>query len=227
MLVASARRCVLLCALVSIAVGALALPAFAGTAITQPTGNPYHMALFANGKPQTFAIVASGFQLREPVYVEQCDGRLPSAPNWSPTNDCDFATGNAPVYADATGVARFGATDPSTAFRPFIGTSPQQLFNCVKPGDKAPPGGLPTFDNCQLRVASSVTKATDDQVFLPLAYGGASASAGGSGSSSVLLWVILGVLIVAAVVGGAIWWMHRRHAATPSPPPRERSAPRR
>src|ERR1700686_3733750 len=95
----------------AIAVGAALLlvcasAAGAVTSITQPTGNPYHVALDATGKAGPFTAVASGFAFRTPVFAEQCDDRPPTAPNWSPTVDCDPASGQAPVNADAKGDAR-------------------------------------------------------------------------------------------------------------------------
>src|SRR6478672_6473565 len=103
----SARRALTVAAVVAVGLFTLAPAAGAATAITQPTENPYHVALDAQGKPEPFTVVASGFPLRTAVFVEQCNGRSPSDPNWSPTVDCDIASSQAPVYADSKGIARF------------------------------------------------------------------------------------------------------------------------
>jgi chitinase len=44
--------------------------------------------------------------------------------------------------------------------------SPQGIFNCLSPNDPAPSNGLPNFRNCQIRVSTSNSAATTDQVFL-------------------------------------------------------------
>ena len=54
--------------------------------------NPYHVTLDAQGQPVPFTIVAAGFPAGSLVYVEQCDAQPPSAPNWSPTRNCDIGT---------------------------------------------------------------------------------------------------------------------------------------
>ena len=136
--------------------------------IIQPTGTPH---LTANA-PLT--VVASGFRPGQQVFVEQCDGKAPSAPQWSPTLDCDLGTSPPPTLASSNGQASFPASDANRAFRPFEGESPQSLFNCMSAGRKAPANGLPSFTNCQVRVSSNNAAATADQVFFPVVLSGAS-----------------------------------------------------
>ncbi len=136
--------------------------------IIQPTGTPH---LTANA-PLT--VVASGFQAGQQVFVEQCDGKAPTAPQWSPTLDCDLGGSPPAALASANGQASFPGTDANRAFRPFQGESPQSLFNCMAAGHQPPANGLPSFTNCQVRVSSNNAAATADQVFFPIVLTGAS-----------------------------------------------------
>ena len=210
----SARVVPLVAALAAILVlVATAPPAFAATAITEPTGNPYHVALDAQGRPVPFTVVASGFPFRTAVFVEQCNGRPPSAPNWSPTTDCDIASSQAPVYADSHGIARFDASRSQVVLRAFSGPSPQGIFNCIAPGAKSPNNGLEDFRACQIRVSSSPTRASTDQVFLPIVLG--SAGPGSGGSSNNGLWITLGVVAVLVVVVVVVLVARRRPSRRP------------
>ncbi len=80
----------------------------------------------------------------------------------------------------ADGVALFSVDDPNRYFRVFHGASPQSQFNCVAPGERPPDNGLPTFDNCQVRVATDMLKPTADQVFRRLAFTAVPAAAAGA-----------------------------------------------
>jgi hypothetical protein len=140
--------------------------AFAGT-ITTPNTNPFNVPS-SGGNPQPFNIVATGFNPGQQVFAMQCDGTSPTAPGWSPTVNCDIATSNAPAIADGSGQVTFPASDINLRFQPFKGDSPQGLFNCIAPGQTPPANGLPTYSNCQLRVASNVVSPTLDQAFLTL-----------------------------------------------------------
>lgn len=182
----------------------------AATSITQPTGNPYHVALDANGKPVPFTVVASGFPFRTPVFAEECDDRPPTAPNWSPTIDCDLASGQAPVNADAKGDARFDAADPSLVLHLFSGASPQGLFNCLAPNAASPKNGLPDFHACQIRVSSNPTRLTADQTFLPIVLGASGAASSSSSSSHAALWVGLGAVVVIGAGVGVVMARRRR-----------------
>jgi hypothetical protein len=189
----------------AVAVFALALfsaPANAATTITQPTGSPYAVALDSRGKPVPFTVVATGFPQFTSVFVEQCDGRSPTDPSWSPAADCDAATGQAAAVANAKGEVRFDAADPSLALRPFAGASPQQLFNCLAPGAKSPHNGLAEYRNCQIRVASNPTHVTADQAFLPIVLGTSTGGvkASGSSSSRTPRLVAVGAIAVIAIV---------------------------
>jgi hypothetical protein len=173
-------------------------PLGAATRITTPSANPYHVALDPNGEPVAFTVVAEGLPAGRQAFIEQCDDRAPSAPNWSVTRDCDLGGSPAPVIVDAHGVARFDANDRNHGFRPVIGASPQALFNCMKPGTPAPANGLTTFTRCQIRVSTNNVQETDDQVFFSIVFG-AGSSAGGSGSTAVVFGVVAAALFLAAL----------------------------
>src|SRR5262245_33790297 len=102
----------------------------AETKITEPS-DPHALTFDDDGKPETFTVTASGFSAGSLVYVEQCDGRAPTSENWRPTINCDAGTSPAPAIVDDDGVATFPSDDRNHAFHPFVGESPQQLFNCV------------------------------------------------------------------------------------------------
>ena len=131
--------------------------------------------------PQSFTVVADGFPAGNSVAsVEQCDGVSPSTPGYTPLTHCDSATAPAAVDVGADGVATFPANDPNFGFVPFKGTSPQGKFNCVAPGEDSVFNGLPTFSNCQLRVATDLNNTTSDQTFFTLALPAAATPARGA-----------------------------------------------
>lgn len=136
--------------------------------ITAPTGNPYVVPGNAGGDPIPFTVGATGFAVGSNVFVEQCDGVLPTAVGWDPTTNCDLGSSPAPQVADANGSVTFLLTDPNFAFSPFKGPSPQGIFNCLSPNDPSPANGLPDFRTCRIRVSSNNSAATADQVFLPI-----------------------------------------------------------
>jgi hypothetical protein len=136
---------------------------------TAPQGSPIRVATDAQGHPKALTVSVAGFQTGALVYVEQCDGVDPASPDWSPTLNCDLGNSPAPVVVTRNGTAIFDPSDASHRFVPFAGASPQSLFNCVPSGDRAPGNALPSFPACQVRVSTSPTLATPDQIFLPLA----------------------------------------------------------
>src|SRR5262249_12850499 len=91
-----------------------------------------------------------------PVYAEQCDGKPPSTPQWSPSANCDGGTSNAPTYAGADGRVTIDKNDVNRRFVAFVGTSPQGLFSCPPPG------------SCTVRVSTNNASATPDQVFFAI-----------------------------------------------------------
>ncbi len=131
------------------------------TQITRPSASPFVVPAGA----QAFTVVATGFVPGSHVYVEQCDGVPPTAIGWDPTLDCDLGSAPPPATADETGTATFAG---KIAFEPFVGESPQAIFNCVAPGQRAPANNLKTFTNCKLRVSSNNASVTSDQVFRTL-----------------------------------------------------------
>lgn len=162
-----------LCAALVVATGVAGLfvgvdPANAATSITAPTGNPFVVPGNAGGDPTPFTVTATGFPVGSNVYVEQCDGTLPTAIGWDPTTNCDLGSSPAPQVADANGTVTFLLTDPNFSFHPFKGPSPQGIFNCLSPNDPSPANGLPDYRTCRIRVSSNNSAATADQVFLPI-----------------------------------------------------------
>ncbi len=143
-------------------------PPVFGAQIVQPSGSSIVAALDPAGVPVNVTVVASGFAAGSLVYVEQCDGIEATTQSWSPTVHCDLGSSPAPAIADAHGIATFSSTDRNRAFRPFLGESPQSLFNCLAPSQPAPANSLPNFSNCKLRVSTSNTAVTPDQAFVPI-----------------------------------------------------------
>jgi len=138
------------------------------TSITEPRGGPVVAPVDAAGHLAPITVSATGFPERTAVYVEQCDGTSPTMLRWSPTEHCDLGSSPAAVYADANCNVTFAASDPKHAFFPFVGESPQSLFNCLPSGGAAPNNGLPNFTNCQVRVSSNDADVTLDQQFFGL-----------------------------------------------------------
>jgi hypothetical protein len=157
------RRLWLMTFVLVCAVGGAA-PAHA-TTVVQPGPGTLAVPSDADGRPQSFTIVASGFAPGASVSVEQCDGTSPTDAGWAPLGHCDNATAPAAVTVGPDGTARFPARDPNFGFTPFTGASPQSLFNCLAPGEPSPKNRLPDFTNCRIRVATSTTTVTADQAF--------------------------------------------------------------
>jgi hypothetical protein len=145
-----------LLAAVVVAACSVVPPAGAAT-IVQPAARPFVVPADTRGRPLPFTIVAAGFQPGRAVLVEQCDGKSPSAPSWSPTLNCDLGSSPAAVIAGSDGRAVFDAHDHNHAFTPFVGESPEALFSCGSPG------------TCTVRVSTNNSTATADQVFFPIA----------------------------------------------------------
>jgi hypothetical protein len=161
MKMSASRRAGAIAAMV-IAFGAFAPGTAGATSITMPTGEPH---VDANAP---LAVTATGFQAGVNVYVEQCDGVPPTKQGWDPTLDCDLGSSPPAAVADAQGTATFPADDVNRAFHPFVGESPQSLFNCMAAGERPPSNGLSSFTDCKLRVSTNNSSATPDQVFLPI-----------------------------------------------------------
>jgi len=188
-----------LAVLAGVAVVGAAPSSGAATRITAPTSSPIHVALDARGKPVPFDIVADGFPAGHLVFIEQCDGRPKSAPNWTPARDCDVGGAPPPAIVDARGVVRFPAADVNHRFQPVLGESPESLFNCVESGGALPKNDLTNYTTCQVRVSTNNVQATDDQVFAAIVFG-RSSSGGGSLSAGLIGGIAAGVLLVLAVV---------------------------
>ncbi|HEV7524791.1 MAG TPA: hypothetical protein VGP92_07490 [Acidimicrobiia bacterium] len=152
--------------------------------IMEPAHAPVVVSVATSGPPAAVTVVASGFSSGALVYVEQCDGVAPTTPQWSPTADCDLGSSPAPVIADGRGIATFAASDKNHAFRPFVGESPQSIFNCLAPGRPAPANGLASSTKCSLRVSTNNAAATGDQAFLAVAFTTAKAAPSASDSTT-------------------------------------------
>ena len=76
----------------------------------------------------------------------------------APQPDCDFGSAPAAAIADTDGTVTFSATDPNHAFHPFVGASPQELFNCLPPGAASLNNGLTDYRDCQVRVSTNNTR---------------------------------------------------------------------
>jgi hypothetical protein len=190
-----------------IGVMVLALPAFA--TFTTPNTNPFTLSVDGSGNPLPFDVVVSGYPTTLPkpnIFEEICDGTPSTAQGWDPTINCDAGTAGSSTQPDASGNVSFPASDPNKHVNPFRGESPSGLFNCIHTGDTPPANGLPTFDNCQLRVSSNNTASTSDQQFLTMTL---------PGSSPVTPEVPYAVLLPlgAIAVGGGYFLIRRRRAA--------------
>jgi hypothetical protein len=164
----------------------LAAPAFAGT-ISVPSTNPYGVPLctsngndstpeanaacgtsaFPVGKPAPFHITGTGYTTNPQIFAMICDGTSPSSPGWDPTLNCDNLT--APPGRPTTGgTASYDPNNANQRIGVFDGPSPGGVFNCLYPGESDPGNGLPSYTNCQLRVASTNGAVTADQAFVTL-----------------------------------------------------------
>ncbi|MCU1453698.1 MAG: hypothetical protein JWN46_1844 [Acidimicrobiales bacterium] len=144
--------------------------AFAGT-ITSPTGttgSPYAVPGDSKGVPLSFSISFTGFAAHTQVYVEQCDGVVPTAPKYEVTSHCDLGSSPSAVVTDSSGAGTFPKDDPNFGFTPFKGMSPQGIFNCLSPTQADPDDGVPSWRNCQVRVSTNNTSVTGDQAYLPI-----------------------------------------------------------
>jgi hypothetical protein len=211
------RRSFAFSALVLVVVGFAGASASAVTSkITEPSSSPYAVPADAARTPQPFTIAATGFRPGSLVYVEQCDGVAPTSANWTPTLNCDIGSSPAAAVVDSRGVATFKADDRNHAFHPFVGASPQQVFNCVAPGAAAPKNTLKTFTNCRVRVSSSNAAETPDQAFLVMTLpAGQATSTSSSSSSSSNVGLIVALVVAAMIVIAGAWLFitRRRHAA--------------
>ena len=134
-----------------------------------PSTNPFTVRADASGRPTPFTIEATGFEPGTHVYVEQCDGTSPDSLQWSPTIDCDLGTSPAAAVAGSDGSVVFDASDPNLSFHPFRGESPEGLFNCLGVDQASLNNGLLNSRDCAVRVSTSNSAPTSDQLFLGIA----------------------------------------------------------
>jgi hypothetical protein len=166
-MVGHGRRATLVVALVVVCVTVLAGVAYA--TITDPPTNPYAVPGDEAGNPLPFTITASGFNVGQNVFIEECDGKAATAPGWDPALDCDPGDTTPAKIADDTGTASF-AVGTDWQFTAFKGESPSSQFNCLGPDDPAmtPINFLQDWTNCQIRISSNNASATGDQQFLAI-----------------------------------------------------------
>jgi hypothetical protein len=185
----------------------LAAPAVAATNIDAPSSEPFTVPGDGAGNPQSFTVTVSGFTPGTTVFVEQCDGSDPSPANWSPTAHCDLGTSPAGLTVDPSGNATFPAGDLDFGFQPFKGASPQNIFNCLAPGQASPGNGNPDYTNCKVRVSTSNQLKTSDQVFRTLVLPG-----GGGGQVPEVPFAVI-LPLGAVAVGGGYFLVRRRRAS--------------
>ena len=149
-------------------VAALAYAADAATGVTKPAPLTFKVPGDGSGVPQSVTVSASGYTPGSLVYIEQCDGVDPASSSWNVTTDCDLGSSPAPALVDSTGTVTFPANDPNFGFTAFKGDSPQDEFNCLAANQATPANGLPDYRNCQIRLSTSNTVVTADQVFFSL-----------------------------------------------------------
>jgi hypothetical protein len=160
----------------------VASPAFAGT-ISVPSTNPYNVPLCTAtgnpnlscgdpnhpvGKPAAFPITGTGYPVNVQIFTIICDGTPPSAPGWDPTANCDNLTAPSGRLTNAAGSASWDPNNANQRIGVFDGPSPGGAFNCLYPGEADPGNGLPSFTNCQVRVATTNAAVTSDQAFVTL-----------------------------------------------------------
>jgi hypothetical protein len=151
-------------------------------------------------------VTVSGFQPGQQVFLEQCDGVKPSAPNWSPTTHCDIGSSPSGGIVGGNGSYTFRASDKNHAFVPFKGTSPSGIFDCLSANDSAPHDGLPQYRDCQLRASTSNGQPTGDQAFITLQLPDATAQ-------TPEVPVAIALPLAALAAGGAFLLYNRRRAA--------------
>ena len=195
-------------ALLACGIGASA--ARAATRIVTPAAGST-ISLDPAGKPQQITITATGFQPNDQVNVVQCDGVAATDPKWQATLDCDTATSPAAASADTHGKVTFPANDVNFGLQPFIGPSPQRLFNCLAPGQAQPKNGLRSYTNCQLRVSTNLLHPASDQAFVTFQFARQGQSS--SSSSNTGLIVIIVVVAVLVIVGVIVFLRRRDHVA--------------
>ena len=176
---------------------AIGLALAAAPAYAAPTGNehittpsPYTPPVDANSNPVPDDVIVNGtgWSPSTQVYAIVCDGKTPTTPGWSVGSDCDNGTQPSAVVADPSGNVSFNGTlvGNNYAIGVFRGQSPNDLFNCLAPGDNpsanltasgndpidptVPSYGQTGSSPCQIRLSylSTGSHNASDQ-FLPLA----------------------------------------------------------
>jgi hypothetical protein len=149
---------------------AIAPASAAPTGLIEPSSPPVIARVAGPGNASAVSVVVGGFTAGRLAYIEQCDGVAPTASQWSPTSHCDLGSSPAAAIVSADGIASFPASERNRAFHPFVGESPQSIFNCTGAGVTAPHNDLPSYDDCKLRVSTNNSSVTSDQVFIALEF---------------------------------------------------------
>ena len=105
---------------------------------------------------------APGFPASTPMFIEQCDGVAPSATGWDPTVDCDLGSvagardvgrqRQRHVLGDRPRIAGSGRSRVRARSRTSTASGPPRPTRTT---------GLPSYTNCQIRVSSNNSAATD------------------------------------------------------------------
>lgn len=215
------------------AVLAAATPAFAAT-ISQPPTNPFVVPECTNpaassgtcdnpygdnnvGAPVAYQVTATG-TAGKTYYVEICDGKSPTAPGFNFTTDCDTATTTAGHVADSGGNISWPAGNTVDEVGDFRGSSPQDLFNCLAPGDTGSTtlAGEPidttksSWTNCQMRITQSPTTLGPDDAYITLSIPNSPPAQ----TPESPLAILLPVSAVGVLGGGLLIARRRRRAGT-------------
>jgi hypothetical protein len=152
-------------------------PAISSPNLTAPV---LQIAGDTSGRPLPTQLVGDNFPATTQIFAEICDGNPSTVFGWSPTTNCDLASSGSPESTDGSGHVVFPTTDVSQQPKPFLGLSPQALFNCLAPNDPIvmtpgfvngqsdPNNFQPDWDNCQIRLSTSNTTTPVPQAMVTM-----------------------------------------------------------
>ena len=123
-----------------------------------------------SGKPAPFTVKARGFEPYESVFIEQCNGRPPSGRRLAPDASTATSVRLRPRRSPTPTAAVTFLGDGSEPRAPPVRRrrARRSCSTACRRRRASPDNGLTDFRDCQVRVSSNNTAATDDQVFLHL-----------------------------------------------------------